>query len=420
MCFTFSAPSARLVSNVTLSQQSGTRLGASVSWFLSLLLFFGAIPHSHGESYTWNTLAGAPGGWGNVDGAAGAARFASLNGVALDAFGNVYVADADNHTIRKVTSAGLVSTLAGSAGNAGSDDGTGGAARFSSPSAVASDATGNLYVADSVNGTIRKITSAGVVSTLAGTSGSLGSADGTGAEAQFLNLGQLALDAAGNIFVADGSCVRKVTSVGVVSTIAGAPNVGNPRGSTDGVGTVARFYEARGVAVDIFGNVFVADTYNHTIRKIDASGVVTTLAGAAGVEGSDDGTGSAARFKYPYSVAVDGSGNLYVADSGNHAIRRITSAGVVSTLAGMPGVEGSVSGAGRAAQFRYPVGVALDASGNLYVGDHGNRTLRKITKAGDVSNLAGAPRLTGGTDGTRGAARFNSPGAVASDATGNL
>jgi hypothetical protein len=285
--------------------------------------------------YTFTTLAGTAGG---------------SNGVAVDGFGNVYVAD---DTIRKITNGGGVTTLAGTTGVAGSADGTGSAAQFNRPAGVAVDSAGNLYVAELGNNTIRKITSGGVVTTLAGTAGIVGSADGTGSAAQFNQPYGLAVDNAGNVYVADtyNSTIRKVTPDGVVTTLAGL--AGNT-GSADGTGSAARFGRPTGVAVNSTGNVYVADS-NGTVRKITSNGVVTTLAGTAGIGGSADGTGSAAQFMGLNGIAVDNAGNVYVTDPQNYTIRKITSGGVVTTLAGM--------------EHHWLIGVAVDSVGNVYVAD---------------------------------------------------
>jgi sugar lactone lactonase YvrE len=263
------------------------------------------------------TLAGMPGilGEGSADGTGAAAQFFEPTGVAVDpTTGNVYVADLDNDTIRMITPGGVVTTLAGSPGQAGSADGTGAAAQFNGPSDVAVDAAGNVYVADTFNDTIRKITPAGVVTTLAGSPGQVGSTDGTGAAARFDKPIGVAVDAAGNVYVADtyNDTIRMITPAGVVTTLVGSPG---QAGSADGTGPAARFDFPSGVAVDAAGNVYVGDTYNYTIRMITPGGVVTTLAGAAGHAGSTDGTGAAAQFFEPTGVAVDAAGNVYVADS---------------------------------------------------------------------------------------------------------
>jgi sugar lactone lactonase YvrE len=378
------------------------------------------------------TLAGSAGSDGSEDGVGAAARFSDPSGVAVDGAGNVFVAESGNiadsgeSTIRKITPAGVVTTLAGTAGSSGSADGTGAAARFYQPSGVAVDGAGNVLVADRGNNTIRKITPAGVVTTLAGSAGSSGSADGTGAVARFsitymysTGPGGIAVDGASNIFVADtnNNTIRKITPAGVVTTLAGTAG---SDGSADGTGAAARFIDPSGVAVDGAGNVFVADFNNHTIRKITPGGVVTTIAGTAGWSGSADGTGSAARFNQPSGVAVDGAGNVLVADSGNNTIRKITPAGVVTTLAGTAGSLGSVDGTGAAARFASPSGVAVDGAGNVFVADNLYSTIRKITPTGVVTTLAGTAGSYGSADGTGAAARFYSPTGVSVDKAGNV
>ncbi len=364
------------------------------------------------------TLAGTAGSFGSTDGTGSAARFKSPNGVAVDSAGNVYVSDA-NHIIRKILPSGVVSTLAGTAGSSGSSDGAGSSARFSNPSGIAVDGSGNVFVADNWNHTIRKVTSAGVVTTLAGSAGLSGSSNGTGSAARFNAPLRLSIDSTGNIYVADAGnhTIRKVTSVGVVTTLAGSPGL---TGSVDGTGSVARFYFPLGVAVDSSGNIYVADQGNHTIRKITSAGAVTTIAGSAGLSGSTNGTASAARFSSPYGVAVDSAGNVYVADNRNHTVRKVTSTGVVTTLAGSANASGSTDGAGSAARFTNPVGAAVDSSGNVYVADAGSHTIRKITSAGVVSTLAGSAGLSGSTNGTGSVARFYYPNGVAVDSSGNV
>ena len=357
------------------------------------------------------TLAGSSTQGGSVDGTGSAARFYSLHGVAVDGSGNVYAADIWGDNIRKITPAGVVTTFAGSLGR-GSADGTGSAAGFWGPQGVAVDGNGNLYVGDTFNNTIRQITSAGVVTTLAGSS-TQGWTDGTGGDARFISPNGMALDGIGNLYVADDCTIRKITSAGVVTTLAGSPGI---IGSADGTGSDARFTVPKGVAVDGSGNVYVADSWNQTIRKITSAGVVTTLAGSPGVSGFADGTGSGARFSYPSGLAADGSGNVYVADSQNKTIRKITSAGVVTTLAGTPGALGTANGTGSAARFIAPSGIAVDGSGNVYVADRS--TIRKITPAGVVTNLAGTPMVSGSADGNGGAAQFSHPNGIAVDGSG--
>jgi NHL repeat len=365
------------------------------------------------------TLAGAATMQGSTDGTGAAARFSLPAGIAVDGAGNIYVTEIGNLTIRKITPAGVVTTVAGAAGQFGSADGTGTAARFAQPLSVAVDAAGNLYVADTVNDTIRKITPAGVVTTLAGSASQFGSVDGTGAAARFQAPAGVAADSGGNVYVVDSQnrTIRTVTLAGVVTTVAGTAGMS---GSADGTGAAARFNFPQGIAVDGVGNVYVADEVNHNIRKITPDAVVTTLAGAATMRGSADGEGTAARFFAPLGTATDGAGNVYVADTGNSTIRKVTPDGVVSTLAGVAGMSGSADGTGAAARFRSPRGVAVDSASNFYVADTGNRTIRKITPAGVVTTLAGAAGLFGSADGMGAAARFISPISVAVDGTGNV
>jgi sugar lactone lactonase YvrE len=365
------------------------------------------------------TLAGSPGAQGSNDGTGSAARFSNPAGVAVDGTGNLYVADSGNHTIRKVTPTGIVSTLAGSPGAQGSDDGVGSEARFNSPIGVALDNAGNLYVADRDNRTLRKVTPGGVVTTLAGNPGVQGSADGSGDDARFGEPDSVALDSAGNIYLTDhlNHTLRKITSAGEVTTLAGSPELS---GSDDGSGGAARFTYPAGVALDRDGNLCLADSGNHTLRKVTMAGVVTTPAGSVGIAGNGDGTGSAARFSDPSGVAVDSDGNLYVANASGFTLRKITPAGVVTTLAGLAGTVGSADGTGNAARFNYPSGVALDGDGNLYVTDSGDHTLRKVSPEGVVTTLAGLAGVAGSADGTGSNARFLSPRGVALDSAGNL
>src|SRR5208283_2248252 len=297
------------------------------------------------QSLLISTLAG--GGYGSSDGTGTGASFYYPTGVAVDASGNLYVADTNNHTVRKITPAGVVTTLAGTAGVQGSADGSGPAASFNRPEGVAVDAAGNIYVADTNNSTIRKITPAGAVTTLAGSPGSAGSADGSGSSARFNSPFGLAIDGAGNLYVGDmgNQTIRKVTPAGVVSTIAGAPGVG---GSADGSGASARFSNPGAVAVDAAGDVFVADSLNCTIRSITAKGVVTTLAGTANGYGYADATGSAARFSYVEGIAVDASGNVYIGDSNNDRIRKGVASGAPTI--GTPPLTQS-AGVGNAVTF---------------------------------------------------------------------
>jgi arabinan endo-1,5-alpha-L-arabinosidase len=301
-----------------------------------------------GSGYTVSTLAGQAAASGGADGTGSAARFSSPADVAVDSAGSLYAADTYNNSIRKITSVGVVSTVA-----------TG----FNHPSGVAVDGSGNLYVADTDNNSIRKITSAGVVSILA-----------TG----FNGPSGIAADTAGNVYVAEtlSHTIRKVSSSGAVTLVAGTAG---SSGSADGTGSAGSFYGPQGLALDSSGNLYVADTNNDTIRKVVVStGAVTTVAGQAGASGNLNGTGSQARFYFPSGVAVDTAGNLFVADTDNSTIREITSSGVVSTLAGQPGTTGSADGVDSAARFNFPAGITVSSSGTIYVADTNNHTIRAL------------------------------------------
>jgi sugar lactone lactonase YvrE len=346
------------------------------------------------------TLAGTVGQAGGANGMGSAAQFSGPASTAVDGAGNVYVADTGNNALRKITPAGVVTTLRAEVAESiiSFADSPG---EFS----LAVDGAGNVYTADSFE--ILKITPAGVATIVS----SLGSHPG-----DFFGL---AVDGLGNFYVADSeeNEILKITPDGALTTtLAGASLFG----SADGAAGTAQFNGPRGVAVDGPGNIYVADTGNDTIRKIAPAGVVTTIAGLAGRSGSADGTGSAALFNSPSAIAVDGAGNLYVADTGNDTIRQITPAGVVTTLAGTAGQAGSVDGTGSAALFFNPSGVAVDSAGNLYVGDTGNDTIRKITPSGVVTTLAGTVGQAGGANGMGSAAQFSGPASTAVDGAGNV
>jgi sugar lactone lactonase YvrE len=337
-------------------------------------------PSSVYQPFTFTTLAGLAGVAGSTDGVGSNARFNYPASVTVDRHGIAYVADTYNHTIRKINRSGFVSTFAGSAGIAGSDDGTGSAARFNQPYGVAVDISGNLFVADCYNHTIRKITPAAVVTTLAGLAGVPGSADGTGSDARFNYPVGVAVDSTGYVYVADdfNDTIRKISPTGDVTTIAGWPGL---PGSTDGTGSDARFNQPTGVAVDSGGNIYIADTGNSTIRKITQAAVVTTFAGQAGALGSRDGPGAIARFGRAQGLGIDQAGILYVADTQNYTIRKITPAAIVSTLAGVPRSPGSADGTGSDARFNYPYNAGSGPGGQVYVADRDNHTIRVGVRA---------------------------------------
>lgn len=410
------------------------------------------------------TLAGSTFMRGSMNGTGTAALFNGASGVAVDAAGTLYIADTFNHTIRMIVPAtGAVTTLAGGSGQTGSTDGVGAAARFNGPYGITADRAGNLYVADSNNRTIRKIVAAtGAVTTLAG-SGMGGAIDGTGTAASFSSPRGITFDGAGTLYVSDANRIRTlVAATGVVSTLAGD---GTP-GTADGPGDRARFNYPGGLAADGAGHVYVPDTESSTLRQVDVSSrAVTTLAGAAPVSGNSDGTGPAARFNSPHGLVSVGIGAAYVMDTGNRIVRNVSvltgavttivgpgaglqrseslalsragilyipdsitqriyqaevSTGAVTVLAGS-GMQGSAEGVGTAASFYNPQGITTDNAGNVYVADTFNNTIRKIaTATSTVTTLAGSAGMPGLLDATGTAARFGNPQSVVFDGTGKL
>lgn len=330
----------------------------------------------------------------------GTARFNRPTGITIDSSSNLYIVEQFGNTIRKITPEGAVTTFAG-ASSTGGQDGTGNQARFFNPNGITKDSSGNLYIADVNNHAIRRITPAGVVTTFAGMVGEGGTRNGTGTNARFISPFALVADSSDNIFVCENAVhtIRRITPAGVVTTFAG---LSGSSGNVVGAGSTARFNSPMGITIDSSGNLYVADRTNHAIKKITSAGVVSHFAGSTTSQtGSTDGTGSAARFNEPTAIAIDSSGNIYVADVQNHTIRKITSAGVVTTLAGAVGQKGSVDGTGSAASFNFPLGITVDSTGNLYVSDRDNNLIRKITPTGKVTNFAGNANTTAVTlDGT--------------------
>ncbi|MEY4568900.1 MAG: hypothetical protein RLZZ398_339 [Verrucomicrobiota bacterium] len=376
-----------------------------------------------------STYLGSPENSGHADGSGASVRFAYLEGIASDAGGNLYVASLGNHTIRKITPAGLVSTIAGSPGLPGSADGLGSVARFNFPSGIAVDGAGVVFVTDQQNHTIRKITTSGQVTTLAGLAGASGRVEGSSTAARFNTPFDIVAAADGNLYVADfqNGRIRKVTSTGSVTTLAGGASI-SPTGAYDGTGTAANFGNSSGIAQSSNGDLWMSDSGNTTVRKVTLAGVVTTIAGSANYPkfGSPDGTGEAAVFgsfnssAIPRGIAVDSSGNTYVADTAWHIIRKITPAGVVTTLAGQQGSSGSTNGTGSAARFSSPYGVAVDSVGNVFVADSGNSTIRKVTPDGLVTTFAGSPGIAGSADGLGDAARFSGPIGITVNSTNEI
>ncbi|MES2263119.1 MAG: hypothetical protein V4724_31725 [Pseudomonadota bacterium] len=324
------------------------------------------------------------------------------------------------NAIYKVTQLGAVSLVAGNQQVYGNVDGIGAAARFSSPAAVAFDSKGILYVADGGYGVVRKIDGSGRVTTFVGNPALTAPKDGTGPAAGFGGMQGIVIDAHDLIYVSDSETVRTITPAGVVTTLAGQARA---RGWADGAGAAARFNNPRGLGVDAAGNVYLADTDNNVIRKITPGGDVSTVAGRYEQSGSADGAGSLASFAAPFAVAAGSDGNLYVADTFNDTVRRVTPAGVVSTLAGTPtnpASSGSINGLGQEARFDDPRGIVIDAAGNLLLGDFGNHDVRKISPSGDVTTVAGFANSPNYRDGMAPDALFYGPDELTIDGGGNV
>jgi sugar lactone lactonase YvrE len=329
----------------------------------------------------------ASAGYGLRDGAPGTASFSYVRAIARDGSGNLWIAD--QHAIRRIGPDMTVVTIAGGT-SAGSSDGSGTAASLRTPCGLAVDASGNVLVADTGNHTIRLITPAGMVSTLAGAAGTKGSTDGDGASARFAAPTGIALLGGGRAVVTDSGngTVRLLSGIGsgsiTVSTLAGSP--GAVQEQRDGQGSAARFYQPRGVAVAPTGEVLVAD--HAALRVVKLDGTVTTRAGLLRQAGTSDGVGGMARFgdmTWAGGMALDAAGDLILADPQGHTIRKLDRNGVVTTIAGTPGVAGDADGPHGTARFNDPRGVAIDASGNIYVSDYGNGSLRRIARDGSVS-----------------------------------
>jgi sugar lactone lactonase YvrE len=371
-----------------------------------------------------STVAGN--GTAGFSGDGGPATSAQLDepfGVAVDTAGNLFIADLGNERVRKVTPGGVVSTAAGNGTQGFSGDGgPATAAQLNFPQDAAVDTAGNLFIADLGNNRVRKVTPGGVISTVAG-GGTSGLGDGGQAtSAQLYNPTGVAVDTAGNLFIADKGNyrIRKVTTGGVISTVAGNGTAGFS--GDGGPATSAQLNEPNGVAVDTAGNLFIADLSNQRIRKVTPAGIISTVAGnGTGGFSGDGGPATSAQFYSPDGAAVDTSGNMFIADVGNNRVRKVTPGGVISTVAG-----GGTSGLGdgglaTSAELNFPWGVAVDTAGNLFIGDTSNNRVRKVTPGGVITTVAGNGTFGfGGDGGPATSAQLNFPSGVTVDSVGNL
>ena len=422
-----------------------------------------------------NTFAGnGTAGFSGDGGTATSAGLSFPSGVAVDAGGNLFVADTANNRIRKVSQGGMITTVAGNgvAGFAG-DGGAATSAELSRPAGVSVDGNANLLIADTGNGRIRRVSTGGAISSVAGTVPRFSSLDGIPATSASLAVNGVAVDAAGNVFIASLQKVRKVAPGGTISTVyakaftshgdffslvdVAADASGNifisdigdyqsdyedsrvykvaangvvttyaggfsGFGGDGGLATSARLSFPDGLAVDSSGNLFIADTANNRVRRVSANGTISTVAGngVAGFAG-DGGPAISAQIR-PSGIALDASGNLFIAEPANHRIRKVTSNGTISTVAGIgsPGYSGD-GGPATSAQLSSPAGVAVDTAGNIFIADTGNSSIRKVTPAGVISTIAGSGSAGyGGDGGLATKARLNQPRRVAVSSTGDL
>lgn len=367
-------------------------------------------------------LAGALGGPGYVDSQGATARFDFPRGVATDAAGNIYSADTGNHVIRRTTPGGAVTTFAGTPGVAGRVDGPASGAQLSSPRGLAIDRAGVLWFIDQGTCYLRKIAGGAVISVARIVASQ---ADGCYLESSSNSRGsdpaEIAISAAGDVFVSDRAknVIHRVDTLGTVALYAGNPD--GFGGAQDGDRLGATFRLPRGLAFDATGNLYVADSGNGTIRRIDAVGNVTTIAGQADVRTHLDGVGLAARFVTPVGLALVAPSTMAIVDAGSPTVRLIDLASMgVTTIAGDPQRTGAVDGQGNAARFNTPFGVSGDDSGEIVVSDSGNAALRRVTRTGAVTTIAGQALPAGILDGSGAAARFNGTHSIVADASGNI
>lgn len=353
-------------------------------WLLPLCLQCALASWCAAQTYTISTLAGnGTNGYSGDGGAATSSEFADPTGVAVDSSGNVYIADQLNHRIRKVAAGGTVTTVAGN-GTSGytGDSGSATSAEISSPEGAAVDSSGNLYIADTTNSVVRKVSTSGTITTIAGSSTSGFGGDGAAAtNAQLLTVSCVAVDSSGNLYISDtgNDRVRKVAPDGTITTIAGTGLA--TFGGDGGQAASASLNSPQGLAVDAAGNLYIADSRNARIRKVTPDGMISTIAGTGTAGFSGDGhAGTAAKLNNPEGVAVDAAGNLYIVDTFNNRIRKLSTDGTITTIAG----DGTASywgdgGPALNGQFRFPFGIAVDAAGKLYVADAQNNVIRVLT-----------------------------------------
>jgi sugar lactone lactonase YvrE len=375
-------------------------------------------------------------GWNGDGGPANVAQLHLPAGIAVDGGGNLYIADSANNAIRKITTDGVIHTIAGlgplAPGFSG-DTGPATAANLNGPLDVTLDSSSNVYVADTNNANVRKITSDGNIATIAGTTAiksnvltiAFGYAGDGGAatSAELAGPAGVAIDSTGNLYIATyaDNRIRKIGTNGNISTFAG--NSGYGFAGDGGPAVNAQLAAPRGICVDSSGNIYLADRWNNRIRKI-ANGTLSTIAGNGLANfGGDNGAATSAQMSAPAGVAIDKAGNVYISDFLNNRVRMVSPSGIITTFAGngLPGFSGD-GGAATSAQLNQPAGLAIDSSGNLYIADSNNSAVRKVTQAGIISTVAGTGGALGfsGDGGAATQAKFMAPFGVAVDSAGNL
>ncbi|MEO8868756.1 MAG: T9SS type A sorting domain-containing protein [Bacteroidia bacterium] len=345
-------------------------------------------------------------GYSGDGGYATSAQLSYAEGMIFDGGGNMYIADSYNNVIRKINTIGIITTIAGTGFGAGTGaggySGDGGAAtlaQLNGPVDIVFDASGNLYISDYNNNRVRKINTSGVITTIAGNGNNGYSGDGAAATlAKLYEPSGLAFDATGNLYIADeqNNVIRKINTAGIISTYAGngfGAGMGTGGYSGDGgQATVAELFEPIGLTFDLSGNLYVAESGNNVVRKINTSGIINTYAGG-GISGlGDGGPATLAQLNFPYGLTFDKIGNLYIGDALNNRVRKVSTSGIINTIVG-DGIAGYSGDGGLAitAELYDPYNLLFDSIGNLYIADDVNSSIRKVSNVAttDINQVSG-------------------------------
>ncbi len=409
--------------NIALPNPSSVAVDASGNVYLTTCHFVLKVDASGLLSIAAGTWTA---GYSGDGGPAASAQLGDPEHLAFDARGNLYIADLDNHRVRRVALDGTITTVAGNGSSDYSGDGGLAINAGLDPAAVAPDSAGGFYIADKTNHVIRSVAANGIISTVAGIGTSGFSGDGGAAAAARLNYPSgIAADAAGNLFIADqrNHVIRMVASTGIITTVVGTGSAG--LSGDGGLATDAQLDAPGSVRLDAAGNLYIADSYNSRVRKVATNHIITTVAGSSwGGYTGDGGPATSATLSMPADAVIGADGNLYIADDGNNVVRKVAPNGIITTLAGN-GAESYSGDGGPAirAQFSEPNGVAVDGSGNLYIADSGNSAIRKLAPTGVVTRVVGNAQGDPGCSGDGGpaaSATVELPEGVAFDAAGNL